>query len=108
MRILVVEFKLAARGFLADSLAKNDHSVSVARNSKEALRLYRKNRGFDFVLCGLTLDGKTSGVQLMQRIHAFNPKQAYGFVTEHPVLTHPFGTTELLSFVENTSRKIGG
>lgn len=107
MRVLVVEFEAAVRDFLAASLEKNRHSVLTARNAKEALRLYRKNRGVDFVLCGLTLDGKTSGVQLVQRIHAINPKQVYGFVTGHPVLMQPVAATQLLSFVENAIRKVG-
>jgi CheY-like chemotaxis protein len=73
MKILVVEGEPTLLEYVAACFAKRSgHRVVTALGAKEALRIYHEQDNVDFILCGLTLDGKTTGVQLMRKIHAIN------------------------------------
>jgi CheY-like chemotaxis protein len=100
MNILVVEVEPDILEFVAAHLIKAGHQVVTALRAEEALRVYHEHERFDFVLCDLTLDGKTTGLQLMHLIHERNKDQDYGFMTGHPILKKPLSEKSLLDLVE--------
>jgi len=96
MRILLIDDDVG--DIIGAMLSKAGFSVEVVRDGDEAFRVYCEKGPFDVVLSDIRHPGLPAD-RLISRIHERNPKQAYGFLTGHPVLQKPFEAQQLLDFV---------
>lgn len=74
-RILVVEDEQAIRDFISKVLLKNGYVAFLTGNVKEALEIYKKEKGkFHLIISDVVLPDKT-GIELVKQILLDNPKQ---------------------------------
>jgi two-component system, NtrC family, response regulator AtoC len=70
-RILIVDDEESIRGFIAEALSLDHHSIEQAQSAEEALRLATPRR-FDLVVTDLKMPG-AGGLELLRRLKAEQP-----------------------------------
>lgn len=95
-RVLVVDDD-ALVASVVQRLLKHEHDVTVLLSSEAALERLASDGAFDIVLCDVLMPG-LSGLELAQRVQAFNPTLARRFVfmtggAIQPATNGPFDTT---------------
>lgn len=116
-RILVVEDQKGVREFLRKALSENGYLAIEAKNAKEALDVFEKEKGnFDLIFCDVVLPDE-SGIKLADQLLSQRPGLPIllnsGYVDEKsqwplirkrgfPFLKKPYGLVDLLQTIKET------
>lgn len=82
VRSLVIDDEDTVRFFMAETLKRDGHEVTTARNGEEALERLRENR-FDLALVDLKLGGRIDGLRVLEAIRWRWPSTAVIILTAH-------------------------
>ena len=82
VRSLVIDDEDTVRFFMAETLKRDGHEVTTARNGEEALERLRENP-FDLALVDLKLGGRIDGLRVLEAIRWRWPSTAVIILTAH-------------------------
>jgi len=79
-KVLIVDDEPDILEFQKAFLVRRKHQVFSASNSKEAIRLFKKESP-DIVFCDVRLESYTSGLDILDEIKKINPKAIVYLIT---------------------------
>ena len=81
-KILVIDDELFYRELVADVLRKAGHQVTVGKDGREALDLFKRDE-FDLCLLDVVLPGQMDGLTVLGKFHQSNPDVPVIMLTGH-------------------------